>query len=91
MKAISTKYLPITANKPLRLKAWHQEGFNITISVDRVDEAIPQHRELNDARTETEDYQRNLFIALALRDKMKWKGKMVGGSVKGGYVFVFVP
>ena len=73
MKAISTKYLGPTDTKGSRIKAFANDVRGIT---------IPWNYELEEA----ENYR---AAAEAFRDKMNWKGDLVGGSVKDGYVFVF--
>ena len=77
MQTISTKYLPITATRPQRIKATHCGGAtSVTWSID---EATPDG-----------DDERYAFVAKMLRDKLNWRGRMVGGHTRHGMVFVFV-
>ena len=73
MKAISTKYIGPTNFKGSRIKAYDCDNNHVTISYPH---------ELSG-----EDVYRK--AAEALRDKMEWKGELIGGGTKEGYVFVF--
>jgi hypothetical protein len=74
MKAISTKYLPCTNSRGARIKAFDMDGNSVTVSYDHALSGEDVHR----------------VAAETLRDKMHWKGELIGGAVKGGsYVFVF--
>ena len=74
MKAIQTKYFGPGNVKGSRIKAFDSDGNSVTISYPHELSGEDVHRK----------------AAEALRDKMQWKGEMVGGSIKTGYVFVFV-
>lgn len=74
MKAIETKYLSATDHKGSRIKAYDCDRNSIT---------IPYPHELSGEAVHQK-------AAEALRDKMGWKGQLVGGSTRKGYVFVFV-
>lgn len=74
MKAIETKYLGPTDFRGARIKATDSDGNSIS---------IPYPYELSGEAV-------HLKAAEALRDKMGWTGKLVGGSTKNGYAFVFV-
>ena len=81
MKAITVKYIPQTSIKPSRLKAYDMDGNNIILSYDCA-------RSEEDSIMGDECYQK---AAEALRDKMGWEGRLVGGAQKPGVeVFVFV-
>ena len=73
MKAIETKYIGPTNYRGSRIKAFTEGGNQITIGYDHSLESAKLH----------------LKAAIALRDKMTWKGKLIGGGSKGGYCFVF--
>lgn len=72
-KAIITKYFGPTDTKGARIKASDEDGNEITISYPYELSGIAVHQK----------------AAEALKDKMKWKGDLIGGSWKNGYVFVF--
>ena len=74
MKTIQTKYLGPTNYKGARIKASDEDGNSIT---------IPYPYELSGEAVHRKG-------AEALKDKMDWKGELIGGSLKNGYVFVFV-
>ena len=74
MKAIQTKYIGATNTRGSRIKAFDEDGNSTT---------IPYPHELSG-----EEVHRK--AAEALRDKKGWKGELVGGGIKSGYVFVFV-
>ncbi len=79
-QTITTKFLPQTNHKPSRVKATHRGNvLSVTISEDSVPDGIDPHAE----------------AARLLKEKLGWKGEMVGGSIKAGphsdgLVFVFV-
>jgi hypothetical protein len=75
MKAIVTKYLPATNFRGSRIKASDLDGNSIT---------IPYPHELNWSNGET-----HRKAAIALCDKMGWYGRLVQGSLKTGYAFVW--
>ena len=74
MKAIVTKYHGPTNFKGARITASDEDGNRVTISYPHELSGEDVHRK----------------AAIALCDKMKWTGELVGGSLKRGYVFVFV-
>lgn len=74
MKAIETHYLGSTDRRSSRIVASDSDGNKVT---------IPYPGELD-----TEKAHRK--AAYILKNKMGWHGKLVGGSTKKGYVFVFV-
>lgn len=73
MKAIKTKYKGPTNTRGSRIIASDEDGNRI---------AIPYPYELSGEDCHSK-------AAYALCEKMNWKGKLVGGSVKNGYIFVF--
>lgn len=75
MKAIVTKYLCGTERKGARIVASDSDGNRITIGYPHELSGEAVYR----------------LAADALCNKMGWKGPKIGGAVKGGYVFVFVP
>lgn len=74
MKAIITKYLPCTDTRGSRIKASDEDGNSVT---------IPYPHELSGE-------EKHRAAADALCKKMGWTGKMIAGSLKNNYVFVFV-
>ena len=75
MKAIETRFIPATSIKPSRISATDNDGNRVIISYpSNVGDQEATHR----------------VAALALCDKMNWSGRLVGGSLKHGYAFVFV-
>lgn len=75
MIAIQTKYLPPTDTKGSRIKAFTSNGHSLT-------------RPFNYALSGEELYKE---VAVKLCKKMKWGTKLIGGSTKEGYTFVFHP
>lgn len=73
MKAIITKYLPVTEQRGSRIKACDSDGNYVTIQYP----------------FELTVSQAHLKAAVALRDKMGWTGELIGGATKTGYAFVF--
>lgn len=74
-QTITTKYLPLTTHKPPRIKATHSgKALSVTISKDSVPDGIDPQVE----------------AARLLKEKLGWKGEMVGGAIDGGMVFVFI-
>ncbi len=73
MKAIETKYLPCTNTRGSRIKAFTEGGNQIT---------IPYPHELSGV-----DVHAKAAVELCI--KMGWKGKLISGGTKNGYVFVF--
>ena len=73
MKAILTRYKGPTDFKGSRIIASDEDGNRITISYPHELTGEAVHRKAADA----------------LCEKMGWTGKLVGGSLKNGYVFVF--
>ena len=74
MKAIKTTYHGPTNTKGSRIIASDEDGNRITIPYPCGLSNVAAHKK----------------AARALCEKMKWVGKMVSGSLKNGYVFVFV-
>lgn len=74
MKAIVTKYHGATNTRGARISASDEDGNRIS---------IPYPYELSGEAV-------HLRAARALCSKMKWNGNLAGGSLKNGYVFVFV-
>lgn len=74
MKAITTKYFGPGNVKGARIKAYDEDGNQATISYPYELSGEDCHRAAADA----------------LCRKMGWEGKLAGGGIKGGYVFVFV-
>ena len=73
MKAISVKFLPPTATKPRRFKAFDMDGNSVTI------------KDPEFVRTPSNYH----YAAESLRLKMGWSGVLIGGATKQGWVFVF--
>lgn len=76
MKAITTRYHGPTNTKAARIIASDMDGNNFQLSVSEVDS-------LNEA-------DQHHVAAKRLSEKMKWEGRLAGGYVKGGLVWVFV-
>ena len=74
MKAIRTRYKGPTDYRGSRIIASDEDGNRITISYDDALNSEEAHRQ----------------GAEALCNKMDWEGDMVSGSLKDGYVFVFL-
>jgi len=75
MVAIETKYLGPTNHKPSRIVATTANGQRLVISKAQIDD--------------DDTYIVHLRAAQMLRDQSGWVGRLVGGSTKRGYVFVF--
>jgi len=75
MKAIRTKYLGPTNYRGARISASDEDGNRITIPYPHELSGEAVHRKAADA----------------LCTKMHWCGRLIGGSLKNGYVFVFDP
>ena len=73
MKAIFTKYHGPTDTKGSRISASDSDGNRVSISYPYELSGEEVHRK----------------AAQALCTKMNWKGSMVAGGHKNGYVFVF--
>lgn len=73
MKAIETRYLGPTNTRGSRITATEPDGKRLTISYPHELSGEAVHRK----------------AAEALRDKLGWKGELVGGATKHGYCFVF--
>jgi len=73
MKAITTKYLPATPTKPCRISASDMDGNRIIVNGAGLS-----------------DYTIHLNAAKALSIKMEWGDgrNLIGGEIKGGYVWV---
>lgn len=78
MKAILTKFLPTTATKPARIKAYTIDGNQLTLSNEECSD---------NGRDDTA--LRHLYAAYKLAEKMNWPGNLVGGGTPEGYAFVF--
>jgi hypothetical protein len=74
MKAITTKYHGATNTRGSKITASDEDGNRVTISYPYELSGEAVHRAAADA----------------LCAKMGWTGKLAGGSLKNGYVFVFV-
>jgi hypothetical protein len=74
MKAIKTKYKGPTDTRGSRIIASDEDGNKVTISYPYELSGEDCHRKAADA----------------LCVKMGWTGALIGGSLKNGYVFVFV-
>ena len=74
MKAISTKFLPCTNSRGSRIKATEPDGASVTATYD--------HGKNSD--------QNHAAAALKLCEKMKWTGRLQGGSTKDGMVFCWL-
>ena len=74
MKAIITKYYGPTDTQGARVSASDEDGNRATISYPYELSGEAVHRAAADA----------------LCSKMGWSGRLAGGSLKNGYVFVFV-
>jgi len=73
MIAVQTKYIPATNTRGSRIKAFTSSGQSLTIGFDY----------------SLEDYQLYEKAAIMLCEKMGWSTKLIGGSTKDGYTFVF--
>jgi hypothetical protein len=74
MKAIQTKYLGPTNTKGSRIKAYDCDNNAVTVSYDYSLNSEGNHHK----------------AAIALAEKMGWKGNISGGHVSKGMVWVFV-
>lgn len=72
-QTISTKYLNATNTNGARIKAMTTSGESLTAAYNYGKEGADAHAE----------------VAQKLKTKLGWKGKMHGGAIKDGYVFVF--
>jgi len=75
MKAITTKSIAATNTKPEKVKAFDEDGNSYTTSAGLAQTVKDTHK----------------IAALGFMHKYDWKGEIIGGSVKGGYVWVFTP
>ena len=83
MKAITVKVLPQTERKPRRIKAFDMDDNNVVMSWTQAEEkALKRHGEASHDSV-------HRSVALALCEKMGWRGKMACGGIKGALVFVF--
>jgi hypothetical protein len=74
LRAIQTKFLPSTLKSPARIKAFDCSGNCITCPCDSGDWL---------------DVESHRLAAETLREKLQWKGELIGGHIKGGgMVFV---
>ena len=76
MKAITTKYHGWTNHRGSQIIASDLDGNRFTL----------KEFEISNFRTHDEAHR---AAAEGLRDKMGWKGDLIGGGVKGGMVWVF--
>jgi hypothetical protein len=75
-RAITTTYFPPSTNRAAYVKAYDY-GSGTTVKLpDSVDQSWP-----------TEVWHQK--AAEALRDEMSWEGRLIGGGVKNGMVWVF--
>ena len=74
MKAIETRYLGPTDHRGSRIVASDSDGNRVTIGY----------------KSELDSDQNHKAAAVALCDKMGWKGDLAGGWVKRGMVWVFL-
>lgn len=75
--AITTRIIPATNTKPMRVVAENANGHRITLSWDSLPDGnvVSQH----------------WIAAKELRDKLDWPNlPMTAGGIKGGYAFVYV-
>jgi len=80
MIAIETKFVPATYTKPTRIVATAANGQRLAMS-----KSAAEHTAKGD---HDDDVHR--VVAQALADKMQWRGDLVCGGTKAGYVFVFI-
>lgn len=73
MQAIVTKYHGPSNVKGSRYSATNPDGKRVILSTDYSLSSERNH----------------IRAAVALRDKMGWKGELIGGATKDGYCFVF--
>ncbi len=81
MQAIETRFIGQTNTKPSRIKATACGVASLTMSKYAAEEKSPD-RGNHEADT-------HRVVAEALRDKLGWKGNLICGGTKRGYVFVF--
>jgi hypothetical protein len=74
-KAIVTRYAGPTNSRGSRIIASDEDGNRLV---------LPYPHELSGEAV-------HRAAAEALRDKMHWSGELIGGGIKGGYAFVFLP
>lgn len=80
MQAIECRYIGPTNHKPSRIVATAASGARLVMSYNSACNLA------NNKGGDEEAYRR---VAEALRDKLGWKGKLIAGGTKAGYVFVF--
>ena len=74
MQTISTKYMGVTNHRGARIKAiTSSKGASVTLSYDHALNSDENHRK----------------AAAALKAKIDWKGRMIGGHTEPGMVWVF--
>jgi len=81
MIAIETKYIGVSNYRPSRIKAYTCNGHKLTMSY--------QEAQGLDGNIHAGGLQVHAQAALALARKLGWKGSLVGGGSKDGYVFCF--
>jgi hypothetical protein len=74
MKAIKTIFVPATNTRGSRVKATDCDHNNIVLSWEH----------------ELASEENHIRAAYALRDKMRWTGKLVTGGLRDCYVHVFL-
>jgi hypothetical protein len=75
LKAITTKYHGPTNTKGSKVSAVDGDGNRVRLGWDNTLNGTENHH----------------AAAIALCDKMGWKGELIGGAIKVGYVWVFAP
>ena len=73
MKAILTKYIGPSNTRGSRIKAFDSDGNSVTVPYDHALDSDANHN----------------LAAKSLRDKMNWKGKLIGGWTADGMAYVF--
>lgn len=81
MIAIETRFIKQTNFKPSRIVAETCNGQRLVMSKDRAE------NESHETGINCEGAQQ--YVAQQLADKMKWTGRLIGGSTKRGMCFVF--
>jgi hypothetical protein len=73
MIAIETKYTPPTNTRPAKILAVTTTGRRMEVSIDHG----------------LDGPERHAAAAVALCERMNWKGELIAGATRAGYVFVF--
>lgn len=82
MKTIYTRFHGPTNTRPSRITAWTDDGQRLTLTMGKIPDEYDQKMCKDDA---------HMYVAQQLRDKFKWKGRLVASQVKRGWVFTFDP